>query len=208
MRVDLGEGRRVAGVEGGAPGLHQPAVVADPDVKGREGGGQPDPHGLPGQPRGPENGDPLGRHEGEDLFEMVAGQRLQGEPRREPIREPGRFGDHLPETLNVSWEEPGNVGADPMAYLASMVAIMRTTREQWIEQGLAALASGGPDSVRVEALAAALGVSKGGFYGQFADRAALLDAMLDTWDGRARRTCGAGGGAGGDAGASCVRPAL
>ena len=69
-----------------------------------------------------------------------------------------------------------------MAYLASMVAIMRTTREQWIEQGLAALASGGPDSVRVEALAAKLGVSKGGFYGQFADRAALLDAMLDTWE--------------------------
>ena len=69
-----------------------------------------------------------------------------------------------------------------MAYLASMVAIMRTSREQWIEQGLAALASGGPDSVRVEALAAALGVSKGGFYGQFADRAALLDAMLDTWE--------------------------
>ena len=69
-----------------------------------------------------------------------------------------------------------------MAYLASMVAIMRTTREQWIEQGLAALASGGPDAVRVEALAASLGVSKGGFYGQFADRAALLDAMLDTWE--------------------------
>ena len=69
-----------------------------------------------------------------------------------------------------------------MAYLASMVAIMRTTREQWIEQGLAALASGGPDAVRVEALAASLGVSKGGFYGQFAHRAALLDAMLDTWE--------------------------
>ena len=69
-----------------------------------------------------------------------------------------------------------------MAYLASMVAIMRTSREQWIEQGLTALASGGPDAVRVEALAAALGVSKGGFYGQFADRAALLDAMLDTWE--------------------------
>ena len=69
-----------------------------------------------------------------------------------------------------------------MAYLASMVAIMRTSREQWIEQGLTALASGGPDAVRVEALAASLGVSKGGFYGQFADRAALLDAMLDTWE--------------------------
>ena len=69
-----------------------------------------------------------------------------------------------------------------MAYLASMVAIMRTSREQWIEQGLTALASGGPDAVRVEALAASLGVSKGGFYGQFADRATLLDEMLDTWE--------------------------
>jgi AcrR family transcriptional regulator len=69
-----------------------------------------------------------------------------------------------------------------MAYVASMVAIMRTSREQWIEQGLKALASGGPEAVRVETLAASLGVSKGGFYGQFADRAALLDAMLDTWE--------------------------
>jgi AcrR family transcriptional regulator len=44
------------------------------------------------------------------------------------------------------------------------------------------LAEGGPDAVRVEPLASALGVTKGGFYGQFADRQALLDAMLDTWE--------------------------
>ncbi|GAA1840649.1 TetR/AcrR family transcriptional regulator [Asanoa iriomotensis] len=59
---------------------------------------------------------------------------------------------------------------------------LRTTREQWVEAGLTALASGGPDAVRVEALAKALGVTKGGFYGSFADREALLDAMLDTWE--------------------------
>ncbi|MEV0716904.1 TetR/AcrR family transcriptional regulator [Asanoa sp. NPDC050611] len=59
---------------------------------------------------------------------------------------------------------------------------IRTTREQWVEAGLAALAAGGPDAVRVEALAKALGVTKGGFYGSFADREALLDAMLDTWE--------------------------
>ncbi|MGK5678125.1 TetR/AcrR family transcriptional regulator [Actinoplanes sp. URMC 104] len=58
----------------------------------------------------------------------------------------------------------------------------RTTRESWIEQGLAALAAGGPDAVRVEALAKQLGVTKGGFYGSFADRDALLTAMLDTWE--------------------------
>ena len=59
---------------------------------------------------------------------------------------------------------------------------IRTSREQWVEQGLRALAAGGPDAVRVEVLAKALGVTKGGFYGAFADRDALLEAMLDTWE--------------------------
>ncbi|MDG4822971.1 TetR/AcrR family transcriptional regulator [Asanoa sp. WMMD1127] len=59
---------------------------------------------------------------------------------------------------------------------------LRTTREQWIEAGLRALADGGPDAVRIEALAKGLGVTKGGFYGFFADREALLEAMLDTWE--------------------------
>jgi len=40
---------------------------------------------------------------------------------------------------------------------------------------LRALATGGPDAVRVEALAVSLGVSKGGFYWHFTDRQALLD---------------------------------
>jgi AcrR family transcriptional regulator len=60
--------------------------------------------------------------------------------------------------------------------------MVRTPRERWIEQGLRALADGGPDAVRVEALAKSLGVTKGGFYGYFADRDALLTAMLDTWE--------------------------
>lgn len=63
-----------------------------------------------------------------------------------------------------------------------MAAITRTPRSRWIEEGLRALAAGGPDAVRVEALAQALGVTKGGFYGHFADRNALLDEMLDSWE--------------------------
>jgi len=63
-----------------------------------------------------------------------------------------------------------------------MAAITRTPRSRWIEAGLRALAAGGPDAVRVEVLAQALGVTKGGFYGQFADRDALLEEMLDTWE--------------------------
>jgi AcrR family transcriptional regulator len=66
-----------------------------------------------------------------------------------------------------------------------MAAITRTPRSRWIEEGLRALAAGGPDAVRVEALAQVLGVTKGGFYGHFADRNALLEDMLDTWERKA-----------------------
>jgi AcrR family transcriptional regulator len=66
-----------------------------------------------------------------------------------------------------------------------MAAITRTPRSRWVEEGLRALAAGGPDAVRVEALAQALGVTKGGFYGHFADRGALLEEMLDSWEQKA-----------------------
>lgn len=59
---------------------------------------------------------------------------------------------------------------------------LRTPREKWVEEGLRTLAGGGVDAVRVEALAKALGVTKGGFYGYFADRGALLEEMLDAWE--------------------------
>ncbi|EPH41380.1 TetR/AcrR family transcriptional regulator [Streptomyces aurantiacus] len=59
---------------------------------------------------------------------------------------------------------------------------LRTPREKWVEAGLRALAEGGVEAVRVEALAKALGVTKGGFYGYFADRGALLTEMLDAWE--------------------------
>jgi AcrR family transcriptional regulator len=62
------------------------------------------------------------------------------------------------------------------------VALTRTPRSAWIEQGLRALAGGGPEAVRIEPLAEALGVSKGGFYWHFDDRRALLDEMLDRWE--------------------------
>jgi AcrR family transcriptional regulator len=63
-----------------------------------------------------------------------------------------------------------------------MVASTRTPRHRWVEEGLRALAAAGPDGVRVEVLAQALGVTKGGFYGHFADRNALLAEMLESWE--------------------------
>jgi AcrR family transcriptional regulator len=65
-----------------------------------------------------------------------------------------------------------------------MPAPTQTPPSAWIEAGLRALAAGGPDAVRIEPLAQALGVTRGGFYWHFEDRAALLDAMLDTWEHR------------------------
>jgi AcrR family transcriptional regulator len=62
------------------------------------------------------------------------------------------------------------------------VAKVRTPRGAWVHAALQALAAGGPDAVRVENLAVSLGVSKGGFYWHFADRQALIEEMLDTWE--------------------------
>jgi AcrR family transcriptional regulator len=53
--------------------------------------------------------------------------------------------------------------------------------ESWIEAGLEEISRTGVEGVRVEVLAKNLGVTKGGFYRRFRDRAALLEAMLQHW---------------------------
>lgn len=63
-----------------------------------------------------------------------------------------------------------------------MSAPTRTPRTSWIEEGLRALAAGGPDAVRIDALAQALGVTRGGFYWHFDGRQALLEEILDAWE--------------------------
>jgi AcrR family transcriptional regulator len=70
------------------------------------------------------------------------------------------------------------------AILLFMPAPVRTPRTSWIDAGLRALGAGGPDAVRVEALAQAIGVTKGGFYHHFADRGELIEALLDAWERR------------------------
>lgn len=64
------------------------------------------------------------------------------------------------------------------------MALPRTPRDRWIDAAIEALCNGGPASVRVEALASALGVTKGGFYGYFDGREALLDEVLHAWERR------------------------
>lgn len=54
--------------------------------------------------------------------------------------------------------------------------------KDWVAAATHQLAEGGVESVRVEALARDLGVSKGSFYWHFADREALLAAVLAAWE--------------------------
>jgi AcrR family transcriptional regulator len=54
-------------------------------------------------------------------------------------------------------------------------------KPQWLSAGLDALRKGGVAAVRVERLAAGVGVTKGSFYHHFRDRGALLEALLEFW---------------------------
>lgn len=58
----------------------------------------------------------------------------------------------------------------------------RKSQQDWVEGAISALGNGGVDAVRIEPLAAQLGVSKGSFYHHFANRRALLLALLDQWE--------------------------
>ncbi len=54
-------------------------------------------------------------------------------------------------------------------------------RTTWIKAGLDQIGRGGIEAVRIEVLAKALGVTKGGFYWHFKDRRDLLAAILEDW---------------------------
>lgn len=64
---------------------------------------------------------------------------------------------------------------------ATREKVTRLDADAWIAAAFDALAGGGIDAVRVEPLAKALAITKGSFYWHFADRRALIDAMLAAW---------------------------
>lgn len=57
----------------------------------------------------------------------------------------------------------------------------RLTRADWVTAGIEALEKNGFLSVRADALARKLGVSRGSFYWHFTDVAAFEQALLDRW---------------------------
>lgn len=56
------------------------------------------------------------------------------------------------------------------------------SRHDWVHAGIQAVIDGGVDALAVEPLAARMGTTKGSFYWHFADRAELVDAVLDVWE--------------------------
>jgi AcrR family transcriptional regulator len=71
--------------------------------------------------------------------------------------------------------------ARPKSSAKSPARPARLDSDAWIAAAFDALAAGGIDAVRVEPLAKALDITKGSFYWHFADRRALIDAMLASW---------------------------
>ena len=57
----------------------------------------------------------------------------------------------------------------------------RGSRELWLGAAYRALIESGVDAVRIQPLGKAVGLSRTSFYWFFADREALLDALLDLW---------------------------
>mgnify|MGYP001099691742 CR=1 FL=1 len=64
----------------------------------------------------------------------------------------------------------------------------RGSAETWIDAAHEVLVDSGIESVRIMTLAKTLGLSRTSFYWHFADREALLDALLERW--RAKNTAG------------------
>lgn len=60
----------------------------------------------------------------------------------------------------------------------------RGSRELWLQAAKRALLEAGLDAVKIQPLAAQLGISRTSFYWFFGDRSALLDALLEEWDAK------------------------
>jgi len=56
------------------------------------------------------------------------------------------------------------------------------SRDDWVKAAFETLNREGIDQVRVEPLAASLGVTKGSFYWHFRNRQDLLDALIEYWE--------------------------
>lgn len=88
-----------------------------------------------------------------------------------------------------------------------MPAVLRTPKAHWVSAAADALAAGGVEAVRVESLAASIGVTKGSFYAHFRNREHLLSELLDDWERRSTDDVRARIGASGEGAAAMIQDA-
>lgn len=80
--------------------------------------------------------------------------------------------------------------------------MVKRARQEWLELARQMLIRGGVEAVTVQSISRKLGVTRGGFYGYFGSRDALLQRLLQDWHGvnsRALRRIAARGRRDGDA---------
>lgn len=59
--------------------------------------------------------------------------------------------------------------------------MVKRVREEWLQVAREALVRGGVEAVTVQSISRKLGVTRGGFYGYFGSRSALLSRLLKDW---------------------------
>ena len=57
----------------------------------------------------------------------------------------------------------------------------RLSRTDWLDLGLAALAEGGIDAIKLEPICDAAGLTRGSFYHHFSDHGAFLQGLAERW---------------------------
>lgn len=91
------------------------------------------------------------------------------------------IGDDFVVRPEASRYSPAMKRADPRQ-MGDKTTGWRGSREVWLEAALEAFVESGLDAVKVQPLASRLNLSRTSFYWFFKDRAALLDALLDSWE--------------------------
>lgn len=63
-----------------------------------------------------------------------------------------------------------------------MTAHPKRTADDWLEAAYTRFVTDGPPGIRVEVIARDLGATKGSFYWHYADRSALVEAVMKRWE--------------------------
>lgn len=85
------------------------------------------------------------------------------------------------QNIESTVEGPGSPSSTVAAKPRAGGRAKRLSHEEWVDAAIDLIASEGIEALRLDVLADRLKVTKGSFYWHFADRDALLAAIVETW---------------------------